>query len=269
LNKISVICPTFNSSNFIDKTIQSLIDQDTRIDEVIFSDDGSQDNTIDFIKKYIRNNKPNLNYKIITNTHKGPGAARNSAIMQCSHDWIAFIDSDDTWEKNKMSEVKKTISENKNVNFICHDEYFIKLNGDKVAFKYSKKLNKNKNLISQIYLKNKFSTSAITCKKCLFAKNNIYFDESLMSSQDHDLWIRLSPYLQIFFLENILGNYVERLNNITSSKLKARFHNDLIITIKNRKLVNIFFLIYRVALLFSRYLYYTIMSSLRKKNLIK
>ena len=76
---ISVICPTYNSSKFIKKTIQSIVEQEKLVDEIIFSDDGSDDKTVTIIDSLMSKYK-HINYKLIKNIHKGPGAARNKAI---------------------------------------------------------------------------------------------------------------------------------------------------------------------------------------------
>ena len=130
IEKISVIIPTYNSANFIEKTLESLISQTVLPEEIIIVDDGSKDNTVEIINKWAQNKK-SLNIKFKQNQHKGPGEARNIGIHLSTGDWISFLDSDDTWEPKKIYEVKKIIRNNINVNFITHYEYFINNNKKK------------------------------------------------------------------------------------------------------------------------------------------
>ena len=62
--------------------------------------------------------------KIISINHSGPGYARNVGIDNTSGNWIAFLDADDTWKKDKLSKVNQIINENKKINTILHYEYF-------------------------------------------------------------------------------------------------------------------------------------------------
>ena len=102
----SIICPTFNSEKFIEKNIRSLLNQTYQNYEIIYSDDGSSDQTLIIIKEYRKFFlKKNINIQIIENYHFGPGAARNKGIKRSNYEWISFIDSDDEWEKDKLEKV--------------------------------------------------------------------------------------------------------------------------------------------------------------------
>ena len=77
----SIICPTFNSSVFLEKTLNSLLAQTHKKFEIIFSDDGSQDNTIEILENYrSKFNDIGININIVKNKHAGPGYARNQAL---------------------------------------------------------------------------------------------------------------------------------------------------------------------------------------------
>jgi glycosyltransferase involved in cell wall biosynthesis len=89
--KISVAIPTYNRGDLICQTIDSILNQTVKVDEIVIVDDGSTDNTEDVISKY----GEKIRYKKMANA--GPAAARASAISLCSGDWIALCDSDDLW----------------------------------------------------------------------------------------------------------------------------------------------------------------------------
>tara|TARA_B100000886_G_scaffold340385_1_gene309620 strand:+ start:15223 stop:16008 length:786 start_codon:yes stop_codon:yes gene_type:complete len=224
--KISVICPTYNSSKFIQTTLESILKQIRMPDELIISDDGSTDNTLDVIEDYLRSHCKKLNYKIVKNSHKGPGAARNSGIRSSTCKWIAFLDSDDIWYPNKISHIHEIMSENEDVNFICHNEIHVSKGKNKHAVDYSKKFKADRPLFEQLYISNLFSTSAVVCKKDLLINHGM-FDESLMSAQDYDLWLRLAPNIRVHFVKKILGEYTIRSGNITSSSIINRFRNEI------------------------------------------
>src|SRR5258706_1629286 len=91
---ISVVCPTYNSANFILRTLENVADQVYPPFEIIVSDDGSTDDTVSLVRSFL-NERPGIKSELIVSPHKGPGAARNTAVRCASAEWIALIDSDD------------------------------------------------------------------------------------------------------------------------------------------------------------------------------
>jgi glycosyltransferase involved in cell wall biosynthesis len=237
-NKISVIIPTYNSVNKIEKTLKSLKSQTTLPDELIFSDDGSTDGTVKLLKEWIKKNQI-LNSKIIENEHFGPGNSRNMGIFHATSAWISFLDSDDTWENEKINEVKKIIDKERDINFITHYEFHV--GSDNVKKEISTKLKiflqQQTDLKKFLYISNIFSTSAVTCKKEILFKNKM-FDIGLPNAQDYDLWLKLSPQINLYVIQKNLGTYYDTVNNITSRPYFKKVKSELIICLRYRKLVN-------------------------------
>src|SRR5680860_905758 len=109
---ISVVCPTFNSSKFIEKTLMTIVDQSRKPEEVIISDDGSSDRTPEIVERFILNHGDGITWKIRRNTHRGPGAARNDGVASAKGDWVAFLDSDDLWHAEKLERVEHALLAN-------------------------------------------------------------------------------------------------------------------------------------------------------------
>ena len=240
--KFSVVCPVYNSEKFITKTINDVLNQTLLPHELIIVDDGSSDNTINVLNTIFNSYNGLVKLKLILSNHSGPGAARNEGIRACQNEWIAFIDSDDGWEKNKLYEVAKVIELNPFVNIICHNENFVRLNYPPIKLNYSLFFEINKSISFQLYKRNLFSPSATVCHIKLFNELG-FFDEDLSSSQDYDLWLKLSPIMQPAFISEILGTYYERNGNISSSKLKKRFVNHTKVLIRHRKKVPMYLFI--------------------------
>ncbi len=232
--KISIICPTYNSEKFIEKTLLSVFAQTRMADELILVDDGSDDETIKILHKISIEYGNFLSIKIFTQSHLGPGAARNKGILQSTSDWVAFLDSDDIWYPEKLEIILDTVSENPDINFISHDEMSVRVNGSERLLAYSKRYKNNLAVKPQLYRSNFFSTSAVVCKKTLIINNGL-FDESLMSAQDYELWLRIADDMKPIVLDNVLGKYIERQGNISSNNLYSRFINDLYISFKHRQ----------------------------------
>jgi len=214
---ISVVCPTYNSEEFIIETLSTVLYQTVHPFELIVSDDGSIDNTVSKVETFFKSCK-DFHTHLIKNNHKGPGATRNAGILEARGDWIAFIDSDDLWASDKIKNVKEAINKDKNYNFIFHNEDHLKLDGLKVPYHdFAQFFRSNQTLSFQVWKYCIFHTSTITCQKDLLLKSGL-FDETLMSAQDWELWIKMSPEIKYFHIPKVLGTYVERSNNITNTK---------------------------------------------------
>ena len=239
-NQISVVCPTFNSEDYILKTIKSIIDQSTPPDEVIFSDDGSTDSTV----KIIKSNQDlffekNIKLKILSSKHSGPGHARNKGINESSKDWIAFLDADDLWKKNKLEIIRDKISKESKANCFLHWEVHKKLNGTSQNLLHGKDYySSSKPLFLQLYNRNFFSTSAIVCKKKII-QNFSGFDTKLPNAQDYDLWLKMADELKLIIIPIILGYYIEKSTNITSRPYYKKIGSELLIAHRYRKKVNL------------------------------
>ena len=231
--KISVVCPTFNSESFVETTLLSVLAQTRLPEEIIIVDDGSFDDTLKILKKFQSKHKSLIPIQIFEMNHRGPGAARNKGIKSANCEWIAFLDSDDTWHPSKLDRVQRNIGNSKQVNFICHDEILSNISGKETEMRHSFNFRDTCPLKKQLYFKNFISTSTVVCKKSLLTENDL-FDESLMSAQDYDLWLKLSPSMNLLVIRETLGKYIERKGNITSGKLRLRLLNDLKISWRHR-----------------------------------
>ena len=233
----SVILPTFNSSSFIDKALQSLMSQTYRKFEVIASDDGSKDNTVKILKKYKKLfKKKKINLIIIENSHFGPGYARNKAIEKSKYEWLAFLDSDDVWHKDKLLKVLKK-KKNQKVNCIIHNEIYINRNKTKIYYDYTNMFSNNRSIFKQLFYQNFLSPTSTCIKKSLVEKHKM-FDASLLNGQDYDLWLKIGNELKILKLDLYLAYYYERQDNISSRPYFLRIKNILKIVKRYKKQVS-------------------------------
>ena len=110
---VSIITPSYNSSKFIKETIASVQAQTYIHWEMLITDDGSTDHSLEIIKE-ISNNDPRVKYFSINNS--GPAIARNNSIKYAKGKYLAFLDSDDLWMPNFLT---------KSIKFISNSEGFV------------------------------------------------------------------------------------------------------------------------------------------------
>ena len=103
--KISVIIPIYNSSQTLERTINSVITQTYKNLEIILVNDGSTDDSIEICKKYAEKDNRII---IVNQENKGVGEARNHGIDISTGDFISFVDSDDTMDENLYKELIAT-----------------------------------------------------------------------------------------------------------------------------------------------------------------
>ena len=113
--KISVVIPVYNTEpNYIDKAINSVLNQTYKNIEIIVVNDGSTDKaTLEYLKTI---NNPDI--KIINQENKGLGGARNTGIENSTGEYIGFLDSDD-WLDNNFYEVLYNLCEKNVADIAC------------------------------------------------------------------------------------------------------------------------------------------------------
>ena len=108
--KIDIVLPNYNSHEFIVETIKSIINQNYFNWKLTIVDDNSDKKTKNILKKFSKNKKINIYW---LKKNKGAGYCRNYALERTKSSYIAFIDSDDIWKKNKLKEQINFMLKNK------------------------------------------------------------------------------------------------------------------------------------------------------------
>lgn len=177
--KFSIIIPTYNSDEFIGECISSILNQSCQDFEIIIVDNYSTDDTIEKIQKY---NQKKI--KIFQNKNYGVIAvSRNFGVTQSSGKYIAFLDSDDFWYKNKLKLCSEYIANN---DMVCH-----LLEGshkNKNHWFSTKRLTFLRLMIGS----NCVATSSVIIKKSVFEKyGGFSCDKELVTVEDYDFWLAL------------------------------------------------------------------------------
>ena len=105
--RLSVIIPVYNTSEYIEKCLNSLLDQSIDDIEIIIINDGSTDNSEEIIEKWIAENKAKVQVKYFKKENGGLSDARNYGARQATGEYLTFIDSDDYLESNIYKNLEK------------------------------------------------------------------------------------------------------------------------------------------------------------------
>ncbi|MYL20102.1 glycosyltransferase [Halobacillus litoralis] len=182
---VSVVIPHYNNAGTIERAVMSIAGQTWKPMEVIIVDDCSTDKSSravlnDICQKY----QETLNLVLIKNNkNKGPGASRNIGWNSAKGDYVAFLDSDDAWNRKKLEIQYGYMKTNPNVDFTCHDN-LLKGQTKDINERYSvKEISFNK-----LLYKNVIGTRTVMLKKSLenrFVKNKYH-------SEDYLLWLDIA-----------------------------------------------------------------------------
>ncbi len=218
---VSIIIPTYNSEKYLPDSIKSALRQTYKNIEIIVIDDGSTDKTKEIVSSYIKLYRSRIFY--IYQENAGPGIARNRGIAESQGDYIAFLDADDIWEKEKLSEQMHLFKKNKNCVFIHTDyKYFdeIKERGNTDFAILEKKKFRN-DIFLRLIRSNFIRTSTVVIKKNVLL-NMGCFDPVFFIAEDYDLWLRVArKYKNINYIDKPLTGVRCHNNHITKNASKT------------------------------------------------
>jgi len=190
---ISVIIPTFNRKHCISRALDSVLAQKYQnILEIIVIDDGSQDDT----KSFIKDNYPSVILR--SQKREGVSAARNLGIKIAKGTWLAFLDSDDSWDPQKLQIQMDVLKKSEKTFLICHtDEIWIRKG---VRVNSMKKHKKSGGWIFEKCLALcAISPSSVLIHKNIFESLGV-FDKNLKICEDYDMWLRITAHYPVLFI---------------------------------------------------------------------
>ncbi|MCD6067453.1 MAG: glycosyl transferase [Bacteroidetes bacterium] len=179
----SVVLPVFNREEMISKAIKSVLQQEFPFWELIVIDDGSTDGTRKVVESYT--NDPRIKYVYQQNAERS--AARNNGIELSAGDFICFIDSDDYYLNNHLSELYKTISANNFKEALYYTHYYKEISGKRVEGKMFSEI-RNKGLYN-IFHESLLQTNSVCIHKNLVKDHKFPLEFNLF--EDNHLWIRV------------------------------------------------------------------------------
>lgn len=208
MNKIvSVIMPSFNTGRFIKEAINSVINQTYTNWELIIVDDCSNDDTNEIINsfedsriKYLKND-----------TNMGAAICRNRALKEAKGKWIAFLDSDDLWKKDKLEKqigfMEKGGYDFSYTNYIEMDE---KSTPNGIIVTGPKKISKNK----------MYDYCWPGCLTVMYnaEKIGLIQIEDIKKNNDYAMWLKICKKADCYLLDEELAMYRKRNGSISNHK---------------------------------------------------
>lgn len=252
----SIIIPIYNVENYLEDSLQSVLAQSFLNFEVLMVNDGSQDSSVKICQKFIEKDH---RFRLIEQTNRGLSGARNTGIRHAKGHFIAFLDGDDLWHKDKLRAHYYLHQLRHDISMSYSQSTFINMDNTSINLQQTPKLDNIS--ISDLYCRNPIGngSSAIIKTTILreigfyYQKHHSdlqYFDETLTQSEDVECWIRLYTKTNLkikglafpltMYRINIQGlssDYKNQLLNWLKMSVKvSRYNKNLIKEYKNRAL---------------------------------
>lgn len=238
--KLSIVVPSYNSEKTIIRALQSITlqKQNDFITEVIIVDDASTDNSVIEINAYIKKYNGYIVFKLLKNSfNQGVSKSRNVGMNNSFGDYIAFLDSDDSFHCEKLS-IVEPILKNNSIDFLFH------------SFSH-KNVNVNKSFSSTLVKLNKFFpffnlAKNLICTPCVVMRNvsSFRFNESMTHMEDLELWtsIMLQPKVQAYQLKEkltILGHVANEGEGLSANRSAMRYMESVMLSSLSNKFLQV------------------------------
>jgi glycosyltransferase involved in cell wall biosynthesis len=197
INKISIITPSLNQGSYIDKNINSILNQGYENFEHIIIDGKSNDNTLSVLKKY-------NHIKLISEKDKGQANAINKGFKLAEGDIIGWLNSDDVYMDGTFRKVNKIFNECPGVDFIFSHCLIINDKDEIVGFLEGK----DPNRFSVLTQLNKIPQPTVFFRNNVFKKTG-YLDEELFFAMDFDYWKKIAKNHKMMLVNNIFACFRE------------------------------------------------------------
>ena len=205
---ISVVIPTYNRCELLQRAVKSVLAQIESNYEIIIADDGSQDDT-----PKIFGNFNDARVRYLQLPHKGACAARNAGIAAARGKYIALLDSDDIWRPEKLSVQKQQIESTQADVIFCS---FLLHSIDKQEEERfpADDVPEGRIEVRQLLKRNLVSTQTLFGKTEVMKQ--IPFDESFPRMQDWDYAIRLAKNYRLFYFKTVLSDVYLQHDSISN-----------------------------------------------------
>ncbi|WP_417608766.1 glycosyltransferase family 2 protein [Parasphingorhabdus sp.] len=193
---ISVIMPVYNVEQYVPAAVDSVLAQTFTDFELIIVDDGGTDMSVEICASY---DDPRI--RIISQANRGLAGARNTGILEARGEYIALLDSDDSWDRDKLALHKIHLDNNPQVGVSYSGSRFIDADGTPLRQAQRPKLNNisAKDILTRNPIGN--GSAPVIRKTALESiaflhrdepRRICFFDETFRQSEDIELWIRMA-----------------------------------------------------------------------------
>jgi glycosyltransferase involved in cell wall biosynthesis len=206
--RVSVIIPSYNHAHYVKEAIQSVLEQNYDDYEIIVIDDGSRDNTRETVACF------GEKVRYIWQENKGLPGARNTGIKAAKGEFIALLDSDDTWLPGFLSATVARLEAEPHLGAVHTGFYFVDEQGARLP-QMSVETVPDDQMYDRLLDGEFFVPAAVVTRRECFDRVGL-FDEAFRGSEDWDIWLRVARQYRFAGIPTPLVNY--RMHGSNMSK---------------------------------------------------
>ena len=196
---VTVIIPVYNKEKYIARAIESVLRQSHDNFELLIINDGSQDKSMENIKKY---SDPRI--RVISQENKGVSAARNRGIKEANSKLVSFLDADDEYNKDFLKHIIELHQNYDSAGIYSTSYEVITPNGRRIIPKILNVPKHPQGGIIEDYFKTILLSYPTTSSSSAVRKevfNDVgYFDENIRHGEDKELWFRIALKYKVAFI---------------------------------------------------------------------
>lgn len=231
MSLVSIIMPAFNAENTIKNSILSIQNQSYTNWELLVTDDNSIDSTAKIVQELASNDK-RIKYAL-NKGESGAWSARNNSIKVAKGEYIAFLDSDDTWLPNKLkAQIEAMNIYNANASHCAY--YRVNESGDVLNIKRIK---------SRVTLEDMLKQNCIGNLTGIYNSSVIgKFYQQNIGHEDYAMWLRILEKTDSVGVKEPLANYLVSTGSLSSNKVKAaKWHFNILRKQSGVNLLNVWY----------------------------
>ncbi len=183
--KVSVIIPAYNAERTLAEPLEALLAQTHGEWQAIIVDDGSSDGTVAFAEGYARRDS---RFRVITQANAGVSVARNAGIAEANHDWLLFLDADDTIAPEHLELMTGALARDDSLDAVCCGWCSVTPRGYRTCLSIPKI---EGDLFEELALDWQFAIHACVVRKALALEVG-GFQPGLATSEDWDFWQKVA-----------------------------------------------------------------------------
>ena len=227
---ISVIIPCYNRSVQLHSAIESVLSQTYCPKEVIVVDDGSTDGSVESARSF------GQRVTVIEQLNQGAAAARNTGIQIATGEWVAFLDSDDIWHKEKLHRQVQAIARAQDAGLVFADTKTVcgghvttpsrfalgglRENAEQIGDRI---LRCRRNFFEIMLTQSRVITSATMVRRDIAG---FHFPEDIWGSEDWALWLSLILETEFLAVDDVLVTMEAASDNLTHSRGRGKLHRN-------------------------------------------